>query len=105
METEILLSDVIAIPSSDDEVSDVCVQEQRSQHWQTPCSCWRGCPCPAGGSGEGPVQSLSSWEFLALPVCCSSCVTVGEGLSRGLCLVELVHGTQGVENMEIEACL
>lgn len=51
------------------------------------------------------MQSLSSWEFLALAVCCSSCVTVGEGLSRGLCLVKLVHETQGVENMEIEACL
>lgn len=46
------------------------------------------------GSGVGPVWLHSSWKFIALFGCCSSCVTVCKKLSRitnwVLCLVKLV---------------
>lgn len=42
-------SDVISIPRPYNEISNVWRQDQRrSQHWQTPRSCWRWCPCPGG---------------------------------------------------------
>lgn len=57
------------------------------------------------GSSGGPVPLHSSWKFLALTVCCSSCVTVSEGLTRGLCLVKHFQKMQDVENRETETCL
>lgn len=43
------------------------------------------------GSGVGPLWLHSSWKFIALVGCCSSCVTVCEKLSRMInCVLRLV---------------